>query len=117
MRVSGSLLSANEQLAFFDWLRLHQQEEREQKIRETARKYAEHHYGQNGHPGGPAQIVWNTASSVGYVSPGGPKPMATTDFHSITIDVHPAVHGYARQLIAEMQIREQLDEIDEPYDD
>lgn len=117
MKALGSLLEPREQLEYAMWIRRHRQDEREERIRELAAKYVAHHYGRDGQPGGLAHIPWTSGISCSYVPTTATKPVTTMDFQDITIDVDPRVQGFARQMIAEAQIRQQLDEIDEPYDD
>jgi hypothetical protein len=106
----------DEQRNFAHWLALHQQDEREHKIREMAQQYVERA------PGGfnmsnhfnRYSYAWG-GGSANYVLPSAPKP-AAGPFHTIHLEVDPAITGYSRLIIAENCIREQLDLIDEPCD-
>jgi len=109
----GSLRNKQEQLEYYDWLERHQQAIREALIRDVAAKYAADDH--SGLPGG-TRVPWYPSVSVAsYVGPDATKP--TVDLHEIILDVDPRIRGFARQIIAEAQIREQLGEMDEPYDD
>lgn len=103
------------QLDFFNWLQMHMQEDREKEIRDHAEKYATSQLG--GH--NRVQMIYQTAP-LALISPSPQSPTAASvsmRYNEVLIDIHPAVQGFARQLLAEMAIREQLDLCHEPGDD
>jgi hypothetical protein len=105
------------QIDFCAWLEQHQQERREQEIRDLAKRYAE---GRDM----PSQnrvvtpMINQTNPTTTWLSPNASKPMASLNFryNDIVLDIHPGIQGFPRQLLAEMAIREQLDLCDEPGD-
>jgi hypothetical protein len=104
------------QLDFYSWLECHQQERREEEIRDLARRYAEGSLTQHNRVATP--MIHQTNPTTAWFSPNASKPMASLNFryNDIVLDIHPGIQGFPRQLLAEMAIREQLDLCDEPGD-
>lgn len=103
-----NLLDSNNQLDFAHQMELHGEAEREMEIRRIAREYAEKPIPPDDYLGMPVVVHMGSPTAV-YVAPNATPPISSMSFHGIHLKVHPAIQGPARIIIAEAQIREQLE--------
>lgn len=107
---------------FADWIALHRQDEREARIRKMAAEYIARMPGGSSYSGpAPHNVMafpYSGAASASYVLPNAALPaVGSVTVQSIHVEIDPCITGFARQLIAENVIREQLDLQEEPgYD-
>ena len=119
-----SLLDYNEQYDWYRRMRMEREDEVEAHIRDAARQYCERSaLEMAASPGNPhthlgqrivmAQPAGPSMSTAGYVAPGASLP-ASQVYIDVKIDVDPHITGFARQIIAEEQIREQINKVEFP---
>lgn len=115
-----SLLDHQEQLDWYDRMRLENEAQVEQEIRKIALNYCERSDQSF------AGSLYGGGQRVTFMWPGSAVPAATASFQSasspnpfmldyrtidLRIDVHPMVEGFERLLIAEEQLREQIAQV------
>ncbi len=104
------------QVDFAEWMQRHRQDERETRIREVAANYAAGHYDHDGYPAGVHIVAFQKDVSWPALGTAAFPPGRVATYENVILDIDQSIQGRARALIAEMALREQLDEMDEPGD-
>jgi hypothetical protein len=100
------LTDTNQQLEWAQVMRTHGEADQEFRLREIARDACER-FDANDHRFPSQQAVpFMMGATASYTM--GPAPFVS-DFKTYTINVHPAIDGKERIIIAEAQLREQLE--------